>query len=335
MRGAHDHRIWPERCRPQLAPALRGSARARGGAGGLGRLPSRRCAAGRRVAARPVHHALRPSIDPARPRPSCRSTSRAVTSAATIPWPSASRPTPGRPARRCWTRSPGTAARGTGRSGAGGGGAPGPAPVASRRGGEPRRQADEAAAGLRRAAPGAAARDHRGARRGRGPRLRVRPAQVRAAPHVPHPARSRRARLRVSRRPRRQARPARVAGARHSRRRRLSDERPGDRDRRPPRHQRGDARHEQQLLGIGEGVPEALLRRALHRLRHRQPPLRRVRPALRRPGILRRASGPGRRCRPGRAVLRQAGDRGDPDRPRRVPHARPGRAKEPAASDRR
>ena len=42
------------------------------------------------------------------------------------------------------------------------------------------------------------------------------------------------------------------------------------------RHQRGDARHEQQLLGLGEGLPAGVLRRALHRLRHRQPALRRA-----------------------------------------------------------
>jgi thiamine pyrophosphate-dependent acetolactate synthase large subunit-like protein len=73
---------------------------------------------------------------------------------------------------------------------------------------------------------------------------------------------------------------------------------------------------EQQLLGLGEGLPEALLWRALHRLRHRQPALRRLREALRRRGLLRRASRPGGRRAEGRLRVRQAGHRRDPHRSR-------------------
>jgi acetolactate synthase I/II/III large subunit len=104
-------------------------------------------------------------------------------------------------------------------------------------------------------------------------RVRVRPSAVRAAPHVPHAARPGRARLRVSGGARRQARPAGGSGDRRARGRRLPDELPGDRDRRPTPYRRRHDRHEQQLLGIGEGVPEALLREPLHRLRHREPAL--------------------------------------------------------------
>src|SRR5438309_1298447 len=133
--------------------------------------------------------------------------------------------------------------------------------------------APEAAAGLRRAPPRACARDDRDARRRSRSRLRIRSTALHAAAHVPHTARSRRPRLRVSRRAGRQARPAGGSGRRHPRRWRLPDERPGARDRGAARHRSRDDRDEQQLLGIGEGVPEALLRRALHRLRHRQPAL--------------------------------------------------------------
>ena len=58
---------------------------------------------------------------------------------------------------------------------------------------------------------------------------------------------------------------------------------------------------EQQLLGLGEGLPAALLPRALRRHGHREPPLRPVRGALRRAGLLRGAAGSDRRRRPRRA----------------------------------
>src|SRR5262249_37047559 len=96
-------------------------------------------------------------------------------------------------------------------------------------------------------------------------------------------------------------------------------ERAGAGDGGAPRHQRRHAGHEQQLLGLGEGLPEALLPRPLHRLRHRQPALRRLREALRSRRLLRGAPGPDRRRDEGRLRLRQAGDRRDPDRSRRVP----------------
>ena len=57
-------------------------------------------------------------------------------------------------------------------------------------------------------------------------------------------------------------------------------------------------------------------------MRHRQSALRRVRPALRRRRILRRASRSGRRCRQGGALRGRACGRRDPDRPRRVSDSR-------------
>src|SRR5206468_1790395 len=116
------------------------------------------------------------------------------------------------------------------------------------------------------------------------------------------------------------------ARARHPRRRRLPDERAGARDGGAARHQRRHAGHEQQRLGFGEGLPEALLQRALRRRRPRQPALRPARRAVRRARILRRAPRPDRRRRAIRARRRRAGRHRDPDRPERVPgagHERP------------
>src|SRR5947208_2288608 len=103
--------------------------------------------------------------------------------------------------------------------------------------------------------------------------LRLRSAAFQPAPHLSHSARSRRARLRLPGGPGSQARPPRRARAGHSRRWRLPHECPGDRDGRPAWDQRHHPGDEQQLLGFGEGVPEAFLRFALHRLRPRQPAL--------------------------------------------------------------
>ena len=61
-----DHRVWPERRRAQCASALRGPPRPRGIARGRRRVPAGGSAPGRRLAARPVHDALRRSLHPAR-----------------------------------------------------------------------------------------------------------------------------------------------------------------------------------------------------------------------------------------------------------------------------
>ena len=184
-----------------------------------------------------------------------------------------------------------------GRRGLAGGspGAPRPAPGAAPRRGLPRRGAGQAAAGLRGAPAGAPAGHDRHARRGRRPRLRLRPAQLRPSAHLSHPARPGRPGLRLPGGARRQARPPGGAGARDPRRRRLPHERAGARDGGAARHRRRDAGDEQQLLGLGEGVPAALLPGALRRHGHRQSALRPVRRAVRRPGLLRRAAGSDRR----------------------------------------
>src|SRR5262249_13501048 len=153
-----------------------------------------------------------------------------------------------------------------------------------------------------------------------------RSSRVRRTTDISDAARSRRPRVRVSRCARRKARTSGSSDAGDSWRWRFSDECAGDRDRRAASHQCGDARHEQQLLGVGEGVPEAVLRWAIHRLRHRQSTVRRVCASLRRGWLLRRASRSGRRCGAQGARWRQARDHRDPDRSRRVPDAGAGGA---------
>ena len=105
VRHPDDHRLRPQRRGAERAPALHRAARSRRRAGGRGGVPARRPPPGRRLAPRAVHHALRRSLHPSRTCRSCRSTSRAATSAATIRWPSASRPTRARRVRPCSTRS--------------------------------------------------------------------------------------------------------------------------------------------------------------------------------------------------------------------------------------
>src|SRR5206468_639582 len=71
--------------------------------------------------------------------------------------------------------------------------------------------------------------------------------------------------------------------------------------------------------------------RPLHRLRHRQSPLRSARPPLRRRRLLRRAPRSGRRHRQESAGRERRGGHRDPDRSRRVPH--PGRRHPPPRVD--
>src|SRR4029453_17866309 len=189
------------------------------------------------------------------------------------------------------------------------------------RGGLARRHAAEAPARLRRAPARAAAGHHRRAGRRRRAGLRVRSPAIHARAHLPHAARPRRSRLRVPGGPRGQAGSPRGPRARHPRRRRLPHERPGARDRRAASHQRRHAGDEQQLLGLREGVPAPVLRRPLHRLRHRQPALRRLRRAVRRRRILRRGRRPDRRRDERGAFVWPPGHRRGPDRSRRAPDA--------------
>ncbi len=266
------HRLWPERRRPQRR---RRSTWARS----AGRAPPRppRRAAGPTscwswARASGSSPASTTGATSSRGRRSSRSTSTAGTSAASIRWRSGSRPTRG----ETLGRPPGGARartavrrdlRGLARRDPG---APGPAPGAASRRGRARRPAREAAAGVRRAPAGAPARHDRHAGRRRGAGLRLRPAPLRPASDPPHPARPGRPRLRLPGGARGEARPPRGPGARHPRRRRLPDERAGARDGGAPRDRRRRARAQQQRLGLGEGVPAALLPGAVRGHRPRE-----------------------------------------------------------------
>ena len=111
------------------------------------------------------------------------------------------------------------------------------------------------------------------------------------------------------------------AGARHPRRRRLSHERPGAGDGGAPRHQRGHARDEQQLLGLGEGLPAAFYGGRYIGCDIGNPRYDAFARLFGAEGYYAEHARPGRRRRAGGARLRQAGRGRDPDRSRRVPDA--------------
>ena len=257
VRDSDDHRLWPERRGAERAPALRRPAGPRGRAGGGGGLPARRPAPGRRLAARrssPRHFDDRYIRPETRDRPDRHREPRHR------PLLPGGRRHPG----RCARGVPGPARRARPRRRAG---------AVSRRGGRRRRRCARSA---RRGSP---------ARR-RSTRSRSSPsACTRSCGACCRPRRS--SRSTPARRPPTATTACTSARPRPFSRRSTSagsasrfpialgaklgrpaapvlaihgdggypHERPGAGDGGAPRHQRGDPRHEQQLLGLGEGLP--------------------------------------------------------------------------------
>ena len=108
---------------------------------------------------------------------------------------------------------------------------------------------------------------------------------------------------------------------RDPRRRRLPDERAGDRDRGAPRINAVTLVMNNNCWGSEKAYQKAFYDERYIGCDIGNPRYDELRAALRRRRLLRRAPGPGRRRDPRRARRRQARDRRDPDRPERVPGA--------------